>query len=525
MEELTQVVDWSRAQFALTAIYHWLFVPLTLGLGIIIAVMETIYYRTRSEKWLATTKFWMTIFGVNFAIGVATGIILEFEFGTNWSNYSWFVGDIFGAPLAVEGILAFFMESTFIAVMFFGWKKVSPKFHLASTWLTAIGASLSALWILVANAWMQYPTGCEFNPATMRNEMTSFAAVALSPMAVSKFLHTVLSAWTLGGAFVCGVCGWMLLKKRNLDHCQRSLKVGAWVGVIGIVLTMVTGDTSAITVAKYQPMKLAAMEGLYKGDHGQSIVAFGILNPNKQPFDGQDPYLFDISIPYGLSFLATHDFKAFVPGIEDIINGVSYDNEGNKLNTTPFAERIERGRKLQEMMSQYDQANRNSDKIMTDSLKAAINADFKNFGYGYLDSPEEAVPNVPLTFYTFHFMVTVGGYLLAFLLLALLFVYKPQILSKSKWSKWWYLLSIITVPLTYLCSASGWIVAEVGRQPWTIQDLMPNKVAISDLSASYVQTTFWIFAVVFTALLIADIGIICKQIAKKSLTDLDTVKD
>ena len=312
MEELINVVDWSRAQFALTAIYHWLFVPLTLGLGIIVAVMETIYFKTKSEKWLATTKFWMTIFGVNFAIGVATGIILEFEFGTNWSNYSWFVGDIFGAPLAVEGILAFFMESTFIAVMFFGWKKVSPKFHLAATWLTAIGASLSALWILVANAWMQYPTGCEFNPATMRNEMTSFAAVALSPMAMSKFFHTVLSAWALGGVFVCGVCGWMMLKKRNIDHCWRSLKVGAWVGVIGIVLTMVTGDTSAVTVAKYQPMKLAAMEGLYKGNQDQAIVAFGILNPSKQAFDDQDPYLFDISIPYGLSFLATHDFHAFV---------------------------------------------------------------------------------------------------------------------------------------------------------------------------------------------------------------------
>ena len=460
MEELINVVDWSRAQFALTAIYHWLFVPLTLGLGIIVAVMETIYLKTKSEKWLATTKFWMTIFGVNFAIGVATGIILEFEFGTNWSNYSWFVGDIFGAPLAVEGILAFFMESTFIAVMFFGWNKVSPKFHLAATWLTAIGASLSALWILVANAWMQYPTGCEFNPATMRNEMTSFAAVALSPMAVSKFLHTVLSAWTLGGVFVCGVCGWMMLKKRNMDHCWRSLKVGAWVGVIGIVMTMITGDTSAVTVAKYQPMKLAAMEGLYKGNHEQSIVAFGILNPSKQAFDEQDPYLFDISIPYGLSFLATHDFHAFVPGIEDIINGKSYDNEG-----------------------------------------------------------------VPLTFYTFHFMVTVGGYLMLFLLLALFFVYKPQILAKAKWAKWWHILAIVTVPLTYLCSASGWIVAEVGRQPWTIQDLMPNKVAISDLSAGYVQITFWIFAVVFTALLIADIGIICKQISKRSQTNLDTVND
>ncbi|MBR6248579.1 MAG: cytochrome ubiquinol oxidase subunit I [Muribaculaceae bacterium] len=525
MNELVNVVDWSRAQFALTAIYHWLFVPLTLGLGVIVAIMETIYHRTKSEKWLATTKFWMTIFGVNFAIGVATGIILEFEFGTNWSNYSWFVGDIFGAPLAIEGILAFFMESTFIAVMFFGWKKVSPRFHLASTWLTAIGATLSALWILVANAWMQYPTGCEFNPATMRNEMTSFWAVACSPMAMSKFFHTVLSAWTLGGVFVVGVCGWMLLRKRNVAHCQRSLKVGAWVGVIGIVLTSITGDSSAVTVAKYQPMKLAAMEGLYKGDFKQSIVAAGILNPAKKPGNNENPYIFDISIPYGLSFLATHDPNAFVPGIEDILNGVSYDSNGKPLNTVPYAERMQRGKQLQELIAQYDVASRAGNKVAVDSLHKAINADFKYFGYGYLDSPEEAIPNVPLTFYTFHFMVTVGGYLMAFLLIALLFVYKPAIVDGKKWSRLWYWLCIITIPLTYLCSASGWIVAEVGRQPWTIQDLMPNKVAISDLSAGYVQTTFWIFAVVFTALLIADVSIICRQISRKSLTDLDKINN
>lgn len=525
MNELVNVVDWSRAQFALTAIYHWLFVPLTLGLGVIVAIMETIYHRTKSEKWLATTKFWMTIFGVNFAIGVATGIILEFEFGTNWSNYSWFVGDIFGAPLAIEGILAFFMESTFIAVMFFGWKKVSPRFHLASTWLTAIGATLSALWILVANAWMQYPTGCEFNPATMRNEMTSFWAVACSPMAMSKFFHTVLSAWTLGGVFVVGVCGWMLLRKRNVAHCQRSLKVGAWVGVIGIVLTSITGDSSAVTVAKYQPMKLAAMEGLYKGDFKQSIVAAGILNPAKKPGNNENPYIFDISIPYGLSFLATHDPNAFVPGIEDILNGVSYDSNGKPVNTVPYAERMQRGKQLQELIAQYDVASRAGNKVAVDSLHKAINVDFKYFGYGYLDSPEEAIPNVPLTFYTFHFMVTVGGYLMAFLLIALLFVYKPAIVDGKKWSRLWYWLCIITIPLTYLCSASGWIVAEVGRQPWTIQDLMPNKVAISDLSAGYVQTTFWIFAVVFTALLIADVSIICRQISRKSLTDLDKINN
>ena len=206
-------IDWSRGQFALTAIYHWLFVPLTLGLALIMGIVETCYYRTRKRFWKDAAKFWQKLFGVNFAMGVATGIILEFEFGTNWSNYSWFVGDIFGAPLAIEGILAFFMESTFVAVMFFGWKKVSPGFHLASTWLTGIGATLSAWWILVANAWMQYPVGQTFNPDTMRFEMNSFFDVALSPFAVGKFCHTVTSSWIIGAVFVVGVCSWYLLKR------------------------------------------------------------------------------------------------------------------------------------------------------------------------------------------------------------------------------------------------------------------------------------------------------------------------
>lgn len=524
MEELTTVVDWSRAQFALTAIYHWLFVPLTLGLGVIIAIMETIFYRTRDEKWLATTKFWMTLFGVNFAIGVATGIILEFEFGTNWSNYSWFVGDIFGAPLAVEGILAFFMESTFIAVMFFGWNRVSPKFHLAATWLTAIGASISALWILVANAWMQDPVGCTFNPETMRNEMTSFWAVATSPMAVSKVLHTVLSAWTLAGVFVVGVSGWMLLRKRNVDHCFRSLKVGAWVGFIGIGFTSISGDTSAVTVAERQPMKLAAMEGLYKGDNGQEIVAFGILNPDKTVANDEDPYLMKIAIPYGLSILANHDPNSFVPGVNDIIDGVSKTPDGTPVNTVSYAERIACGKKAKEAVAAYNVALQKGDNAAKAEAEKVLRDNFKYFGYGYLDSPEEAVPNIPLTFYTFHLMVMVGGYLAVFMLVALVLAYKRELMEKAKWARWWHLLAIVTIPLTYLCSACGWIVAEVGRQPWTIQDLMPNKVAISDLSAGYVQITFWVFAVIFTALLIADVSIIMKQISVKSKQDLNSVK-
>ena len=390
--------------------YHWLFVPLTLGLSVIVAIMETIYYRRgRSREWLSATKFWMLLFGINFALGVATGIILEFEFGTNWSNYSWFVGDIFGAPLAVEGIFAFFMESTFIAVMFFGWTKVSPRFHLAATWLTAIGASISALWILVANAWMQYPVGMEFDPAQMRNVMDSFAEVALSPVAIHKFIHSVMSGWTLSGVFVVGISCWFLLKKRHESMALRSIKVGGWVGLAGILLTLWSGDSSSVDVAKVQPMKLAAMEGLYDGSRGQAITAFGILNPAKTVDNDEDPFLFDISIPYGLSFLATHDMDAFVPGINDLINGVTdITASGDTVRTLSYAERIEAGRRSHEALRRFDVAMASGDAAGMEAAREAIKADYPSFGFGYLDSPSEAVPPVALTFYAFHVMVIFG---------------------------------------------------------------------------------------------------------------------
>lgn len=277
------VIDWSRAQFALTAIYHWLFVPLTLGLALIMGIMETCYYRTGKQFWKDTAIFWQRLFGINFAMGVATGIILEFEFGTNWSNYSWFVGDIFGAPLAIEGIVAFFMESTFVAVMFFGWKKVSRGFHLASTWLTGLGATISAWWILVANAWMQDPVGCAFNPDTVRNEMTSFVDVALSPFAVNKFFHTVTSTWVVGAVFVCAVSCWYLLRRREQEMARQSIRIASIVGIAAALLTMATGDFSAVKVAERQPMKLAAMEALYDGGEGVSLTAFAAINPLQQP--------------------------------------------------------------------------------------------------------------------------------------------------------------------------------------------------------------------------------------------------
>ena len=511
MHDLMTVVDWSRALFALTAMYHWLFVPLTLGLGVIVGIMETIYYRTHADKWLTMTKFWMTLFGINFAMGVATGIILEFEFGTNWSNYSWFVGDIFGAPLAIEGLLAFFMESTFIAIMFFGWKKVSPGFHLASTWLTTLGATISALWILVANAWMQYPVGMEFDPAQMRNVMDNFWAVAFSPVAVHKFFHTVFDGWVLASVFVLGVSGYLLMRGKQRVMALESVKVAGWVGLVGMLLTLWTGDSSAVDVARVQPMKLAAMEGLYDGEQGAELVGFGILNPSKEVGDDNDPFLMKIAIPYGLSFLANHDFGSFVPGINDLIAGRSINAGGDTVNTVSYADRIVRGREAHEALRRFDAALAAGDNAAMDEARAEIKANYPYFGYGYLDSPEEAVPPVGITFYAFHIMVLAGGYLFLFILVALWSGYKRTELWDKRWWQW---IAMISVAIVWICSEAGWVTAEVGRQPWIIQDLMPARAAISAIPAGSVILTFWLFAAVFTALLAAEAVIMVKQIRK-----------
>ena len=513
MPDLISVVDWSRWQFALTAMYHWLFVPLTLGLSVIVAIMETIYYKRRNPVWLSATKFWMLLFGINFALGVATGLILEFEFGTNWSNYSWFVGDIFGAPLAIEGIFAFFMESTFIAVMFFGWKKVSSGFHLASTWLTALGATISAWWILVANAWMQYPVGMEFDPVQMRNVMQSFADVALSPVAVHKFTHAVMSGWTLAGVFVVGVSCWFLLRRRHQELALKSVKVAGWVGLAGILLTLYSGDQSSLDVARVQPMKLAAMEGLYDGSRGQAISAFGIINPDKTPDNDEEPFLLDISVPKMLSLLATHNPDAFVPGINDLMKGVAdVTASGDTVTTLSYAERIEAGRRSHEALRAFDAAYAAGDEGAMAEARKAIEADYGSFGFGYLDKPSDAVPPVAVTYYSFHIMVIIGGWLLLFFAAALFLAYrKRRVMERSRIVQW---LGMITIPLVWVCSQAGWVVAEVGRQPWVIQNLMPTRAAISDLSASSVIITFWLFAAIFTALLAAELSIMLRAISR-----------
>lgn len=504
----TSLIDWSRAQFALTAMYHWLFVPLTLGLGIIMSIMETIYVRTGKEFWKKVTKFWMKLFGINFAIGVATGIILEFEFGTNWSNYSWFVGDIFGAPLAIEGILAFFLEATFIAVMFFGWDKVSKSFHLTSTWLTAIGAALSALWILIANAWMQYPVGMEFNPDTVRNEMVDFWAVVLSPVAINKFLHTVLSAWVLGGVFVIGVSCWFLIKKRETEFALASIKIGAIFGLISSLILIYTGDGSAYQVAQKQPMKLAAMEGLYQGGNGVGLVAVGILNHNKVDYtDKENTFLFDIKIPKMLSLLAERKLDGYVPGINDLINGGYQTHNGIALSAE---EKMQKGKLAIEAFTKYKQAKKDKDETGAKEHYATLNENFQYFGYGYIKDPAELVPHVGLTFYSFRIMVILGGYFILFFIVTLIYERKKK-LTSSRWLQW---VGLWSIPLAYIASQAGWVVAEVGRQPWVIQNIMPTSAAVSKLQTSSVQITFFLFLILFTVLLIAEIGIMLKEIKK-----------
>ena len=496
--DLGAVVDWSRAQFALTAIYHWLFVPLTLGLGFLVAFMETRYVRTGDEFWKRTTRFWMKLFGINFAIGVATGLILEFEFGTNWSNYSYFVGDIFGAPLAIEGIMAFFLESTFIAVMFFGWNKVSKGFHLTATWLTAVGANLSALWILVANAWMQYPAGMRFNPETARNEMVDFWDVLFSPVAMNKFFHTVTSGFVLASVFVVGISAWYLLRGREQQMARKSIKLASVFGLVSIVCVIWTGDGSAIQVARHQPMKLAAMEDLR---HGQTQAPFTVVP--------------GVRIPYMLSILAHHSADAYVIGIDDL-------TEGNpQQGILSGDEKIARGRHAIETFAAFKQAQKNGDKAAADSIAQLFDPStekgrafhddyFRYFGYGYLQSPSQTVPDVPLVFWSFRVMVGLGMWFVV------LFVWMLALEKRGKLGRkrWPLHLALWSIPLVYLASQAGWIVAEVGRQPWTIQDLLPTVAAVSRIDAASVQVTFWIFAALFTALLIAEIGIMTKQIRK-----------
>ena len=497
------MVNWARAQFALTALYHWIFVPLTLGITWIIAFYHTIYVRTGSEEWKNLTRFWMKLFAINFAIGVATGIILEFEFGTNWSNYSWMVGDVFGAPLAIEGIFAFFLEATFFAVMFFGWNRVSKKFHLFSTWMVAVGSNLSAVWILVANAWMQHPVGQAFNPDTARFEMQNFSDVVFNPIAISKFTHTTSASMLFAALFIISISSYYLLKGRHVKMATRSIMVASVFGLLASTFVGFTGDEAAYEVAQQQPMKLAAFEGLYKGETGAGIVALGMINSSKEVGDDQDGFNFEVRIPGMLSLLANRSFSSFVPGIDDLV----YGNKEQGIMST--AEKMAMGKIALTQLDTYKKAKKSGDETVAATALTVFDANKAYLGYGFLEKPEDAVPPVATSFNAFHVMVALGT-LFPLVFLAFLFFSFKGSLQQQRW-----LLGSGTIMffLGLFAHWAGWIVAEVGRQPWAIQDLLPVTVARTNLTTGTVQTTFFMFLILFTVLLIAEIGIMAKQIS------------
>jgi cytochrome d ubiquinol oxidase subunit I len=386
--------------------------------------------------------------------------------------------------------------------MFFGWERVSKKTHLFATWMVALGSNLSALWILAANAWMQHPVGMAFNPDKARFEMQNFWEVLLSPVAISKFTHATSSSFQIAALFVLAVSSWFLLKGRHQDVAKKSILVAAVFGLLSSVFVGITGDEAAYANARNQPMKLAAFEGLYDGEEGAGLVLAGILNPEKLPGDNNDPFLHKIKIPGLLSLLANRKPGSFVPGINDLVYGNS------KHHITGIDKKIEKGRIALELLSQYKTAQKEKN---SKRAKIAL-ANFKNYenylGYGYLQKAEDAVPPVALTFYSFHIMVALGALFPVLFLFYIYYTFKDVISQK----KWLLRFGLFSVFLGYIASQAGWIVAEVGRQPWTIQSILPVSVARSNLTTGTVQTTFFLFLFLFTVLLIAEIRIMLKQI-------------
>ena len=392
--------------------------------------------------------------------------------------------------------------------MFFGWNRVSRRFHLVSTWMVFIGSNISALWILVANAWMQNPVGMEFNPMTARNEMSDFWAVLLSPTAISKFFHTVTSAYTLSACFVVGVSCLVYSEKKTFRISPEEILLASVFGFLSIIATIFTGDTSAQDVTRTQPMKLAAMEELNEGGKGAPFTLIGLTCTDPQlPSERMKTVKYGITIPKLLSFLGYHDFDAYVPGIQNIMDG--YTSEDGKVYPS-IEQRMANGRLAIDALKTYKQAVKDKDDALASQSLQTLRANFRDFGYGYLSSPYDTIPPVPLVFYSFRLMVGLG------MLFVLLFICSWWYAKKRKFEKFKFIpyLAIACVPLAYIASQCGWIVAEVGRQPWVVQNLMPTNVAITRIASGWVVTTFWMFAILFTLLLIAEIGIMFTQIRK-----------
>ena len=494
------VVDLSRLQFALTAMYHFLFVPLTLGLSLLLAIMESVYVMTGRQIWRDMTMFWGILFGINFAMGVATGITMEFQFGTNWAYYSHYVGDVFGAPLAIEGLMAFFLEATFIGLFFFGWNKLSRIGHLAVTWCVAVGSNLSALWILIANAWMQHPIGSRFNADTMRMEVTDFFQVLFNPVAQSKFVHTVSAGYVTGSIFVLAVSAWFLLRGRHAEIAKRSMTVAASFGLASALSVVVLGDESGYLATEHQKMKIAALEGMWETEPAPApltIIGFPDVEQRRTEVVAQVPWL--------LGLITTRSINTTVPGINELV----------ALGEA----RIRAG------LAAFDALQRLKQDRTDAAARAAVEQGQFDLGYAlllrrFVDDPRTAtpeqireaalslVPDVPTLFWAFRFMVAIGFFQILLFVLAFWFA-SWRTLDRHRWFLW---MALFSLPLPWIAAQLGWIVAEYGRQPWIIEGVLPTFLGVSTLPARNVWMSLSGFVVFYTGLAVIDLILMVKYI-------------
>jgi len=494
------VVDLSRLQFAATAMYHFLFVPLTLGLSFILAIMESVYVMTGREIYKDMTRFWGKLFGINFAMGVATGITMEFQFGTNWAYYSHYVGDIFGAPLAIEGLMAFFLESTFVGLFFFGWDRLTKVQHLTVTWLVAIGSNLSALWILIANGWMQNPVGAVFNYQTMRMELTSFADVILNPVAQAKFVHTVSAGYVTGAMFVLAISAWYLLRGRDLGFARRSFAVAAGFGLASALSVIVLGDVSGYTLGEVQQAKLAAIESEWHTEEPPaSFTLFGIPDSREMKTHAA------ITVPWMLGLIATHSTDQKVTGIDDLITQAETRIRSGMIAYDRL-QKLRAGHAGSNVMQDF-QAHRDDLgyalllKRYTPKVSDATDEQIKK-------AARDVIPGVGPLFWTFRFMVALGFWML--FVFAASFFYSARREMDTK--RWLLRAALWTLPAPWLASEFGWFVAEYGRQPWSIGEILPTSLSVSSLSATDVALSLTGFVVFYTALLVADIYLMLKYV-------------
>jgi Cytochrome bd-type quinol oxidase, subunit 1 len=494
------VVSLSRLQFGATAMFHFIFVPLTLGLSWLLVIMEAAYVMTRNLIYRDMTKFWGKLFGINFVMGVTTGITLEFQFGTNWAYYSHYVGDIFGTPLAVEGLMAFFLESTLVGLFFFGWERLSPRKHLLVTALVALGSNLSALWILVANGWMQHPVGAEFNSLTSRMELTDIAAVILNPMAQVKFVHTVTAGYVAAALFVVGISSWYLLKRRDVEFARRSFAAGTGFGCMALFFLVLLGDESGVEVGKTQPAKLAAIEAEWHTEEAPAaFTLFGL--PDQQ---AQTTHL-AIKIPYVMGIIATRSLDTQVQGLVEL----KAESEA----------RIRRG------MLAYDALQRW--RAGDASAEAAFESHKSDLGYGLLlkaytaqitDATEaqikqaatDTIPQVAPLFWAFRLMVGAGVVMTALFALALWSLLRGKLLQRP-----WLLRALCyAIPLPWIAIEAGWFVAEFGRQPWTITHVLPTAASVSNLSVGQLTFSLISLFVIYSSLLVIEMGLLRHFIQK-----------